>query len=138
MVCRAADRLSHLCVALQLSTTDFAQRLDLPKGKRLPRRLNEDLQKKILVTFPNVNPCWLFKGKGEVLWPVPSTSHISNNYVGINYGQCIQYITTSSAYSVVEQQLRANLAEKERLIQILMRRPECNSGEVIAYSHITG
>ena len=126
MVCRAADRLSHLCVALDLSPAEFAHRLDLPKRRRLPRRPNDNLQKKILTTFPNVNPCWLLKGKGEILWSVYTTTNTANNYIGVNNGQCVQhitqYVTASSANSVLEQQLRANISDKEAIIQLLMRQ----------------
>lgn len=122
MVCRAADRLSHLCVALNLSPAEFAHRLDLPKRRRLPLRPNDNLQKKILTTFPNVNPCWLLKGKGDIFWSVYTTTNTSNNYVGVNYGQCVQYITTSSANSVLEQQLRANMNDKDFIIQLLMHQ----------------
>jgi hypothetical protein len=135
MVCRAADRLSHLCVALNLTTAEFAQRLDFPKGRRLPRRPNYIFLQKVLAAFPIVNPSWLFLGKGNMFQSHFTTTSTANNYVGINNGQCFQYITVSSASSALEQQLRANLDDKERMIQILIHRLGYSGGEATSYSH---
>jgi hypothetical protein len=135
MVCRAADRLSHLCVALKLTTAEFAQRLDLPKGRRLPRRPNHIFLEKVLAAFPTVSPCWLLLGKGNMFRSTYTTTNTANNYVGINHGQCFQYITISSTDSVLEQQLRANLDDKERMIQILIHRLGYSGGEINAHSH---
>jgi hypothetical protein len=135
MVCRAADRLSHLCVALNLNTAEFAHRLNLPKGRHVPRRPNHIFLEKVLATFPTINPCWLLQGKGNMFWSNFTPSNSSNNYVGVNYGQCVQYITTSSACSAVEQQLRANLADKERTIQLLMHQLGYRGGEATTRSY---
>ncbi|WP_310393657.1 hypothetical protein [Hymenobacter sp.] len=98
MVCRAADRLSSLCLALHLSPADFALLLDLPL-RRARRVLKPSqapslkLMARVQRAIPQVNPHWLLCGEGEML-SRPRESANTGNWVGTNYGTLHQTIHT--------------------------------------------
>lgn len=93
MLCRATDRLTHLCVALNLSLTQFAERLGLTirRAKRIlknHRKPSIGLLARIRRAFPQISPDWLILGEGDVF--LQSTTHV--NHVGCNYGTLTQII----------------------------------------------
>lgn len=100
MVCRAADRLSHLCVALNLSIAQFAERigLTLRRCRRVLKTTHKPslgLMARVRRAFPSVNPDWLLLGEGEVFLSLtlgPTLAPNAGNYIGINYGHCTQII----------------------------------------------
>ncbi|WP_210516456.1 helix-turn-helix domain-containing protein [Hymenobacter terricola] len=96
MVCRAADRLSHLCVALNLTLAQFAHHIGLTirRAKRVLKTTHKPsigLMARVRRAFPNVNPDWLLLGEGEVfLSLIVAPAANAGNYIGINYGHCVQ------------------------------------------------
>lgn len=93
MVCRIADRLSHLCVALNLSIAQFAERLGLTirRARRVIKNTHKPsvgLLARVRRAFPHVSADWLLLGEGEVF----HSSSNAGNYIGINYGHCVQVI----------------------------------------------
>ncbi|MDB5268018.1 MAG: hypothetical protein JWP58_1058 [Hymenobacter sp.] len=100
MVCRIADRLSHLCVALNLSIAQFAERLGLTlrRARRVIRTTHKPsvgLLARVRRAFPSVNPDWLLLGEGEVFLNLLLAPN-AGNYIGINYGHCVQIIRPCS------------------------------------------
>ena len=94
-MCRAADRLGYLCLALNLSTSDFAVMLDLPlrRAKRVlkpTRKPSLKLIARVLRAIPELNHLWLLDGDGTMF----NTDEPPNlgNYVGTNSGTCYQII----------------------------------------------
>jgi hypothetical protein len=102
MVSGYAARLSHLCVALNLTTAEFAYRLGLPTGWSLPRKPRPDLLERVLDVFPAVRPGWLMLGDGDMFRSTPAASMTTShtNYVGVNYGHCVQHITLQFTCSI--------------------------------------
>ncbi|WP_310397292.1 hypothetical protein [Hymenobacter sp.] len=100
MVCRAADRLSSLCLALHLSTAEFAALLDLPprRARRVLKpthRPSLKLMARVQRAIPQVNPHWLLCGEGEMLSrPLDPQPSNTGNWVGTNYGTVHQTIQT--------------------------------------------
>jgi len=118
-MCRAVDRLSHLCVALNLTPQDFADRMGLPLRRanrvlRPTRAPSRKLIARVLGAFPQVAPTWLLIGEGPVLLPTT----LLGNYIAVNYGHTTQ-INCSCTGTI--SALQAHLLEKERLIQHLLQ-----------------
>jgi len=110
-MCRAADRLSHLCVALNLTTAQFTDLIGLPlQFTRTPSRR---LVARILQVFPQVAAPWLLTGEGPML--LPGTF---GNYIAVNYGHTTQISTCTCTTTI--SALQAHLEEKERFIQLLL------------------
>ncbi|RZJ94735.1 MAG: hypothetical protein EOO60_02355 [Hymenobacter sp.] len=122
MVCRAADRLGHLCVALHLTPQQFAESIGLPLHQTTrilhpTRAPSRPLAARVLRTFPQVDPAWLLCGQGEMFLPTKQ-----GNYLAVNYGHCTQIVAPMSYYDSTLSSMQAHLVEKERTIQILMRQ----------------
>lgn len=113
-MCRAADRLAHLCLALNLTPQQFATRLDLPLHRvlRPTRRPSDQLFARVLRAFPEVSATWLCLGEGELLRAT------GGNTIGINYGTATQAHYACTCTGTISA-LQAHLLEKERLIQLL-------------------
>ena len=101
MLCRRADRLGYLCIALNLTTADFADHLDLPlrRARRLlkpDRKPSHKLLRRVHRAFPHISCLWLFCGEGDMFSQGTSREPPNaGNYVGANYGTVHQTITCS-------------------------------------------
>ena len=119
-MCRAADRLAHLCQTLNLTSQQFTHALGLPhcragyvlKSNRAPSRA---LIARVLGAFPHVAATWLLTGEGPMLLPTSLGNHIVNNFGHVTQ---ISGCSCTGTISV----LQAHLAEKERFIQHLIQR----------------
>jgi hypothetical protein len=112
-MCRAADRLSHLCVALHLTPQDFADKMGLPLRRanrvlRPTRAPSRKLVARVHNAFPEVAVTWLLTGEGPMLMPTKLPT--PGNYLHVNNGTCTQIIYTYSA------ELEARLQRIEQLL----------------------
>ena len=119
-MCRAADRLAHLCHTLTLTPEQFTHALGLPHSRadyvlRSSRAPSRALIARVLGAFPQVAPTWLLTGEGAMLLPTSLGNHIANNFGHVTQISGCSCTGTISA-------LQAHLAEKERFIQHLIHR----------------
>lgn len=129
----AAGRLRHLCVVLDLTPEDFAARLNLPlrsarRVLRYSRKPSLGLMARVQQAMPELSAKWLLCGEGSMFHKPQQTGDTVNSHVGINqgnstgavYGTCHQTIYSYSSSWEVNQVLQAQLADKERTIQLLL------------------
>lgn len=84
------------------------------KAIRENRVLGSDKIENILKSYPDINPIWLLTGKGEMLLSEEKSGED-------NEGNVSQAIPLSECEKEVSH-LRELLAEKERLIQVLLNK----------------
>lgn len=146
MACRPADRMGHLRTVLNLSTTEMALLLDLPRErmKRILRSREKPsvtLLARVRRALPYINPDWLLTGEGPVLLiqppftdTPPSTLLLAlpiatGNAIHTNTG------TANQTYNVLSCQqdlkvcrehvalLLQMIQDKQHIIDLLQQRP---------------
>ena len=61
------DRINELRDAKNLSVKAFEQEIGISNGLwEKAKSLSEDVLIKIVTRYPEINPCWLLKGEGEM------------------------------------------------------------------------
>lgn len=139
MACRPADRLGHLRTVLDLSTSDMALLLDLPR-ERMKRILKSKAKPSVTLlarirrALPYVNPDWLLSGEGPVLlthspaaplyqYPLPIAA--PTNAIHTNHGtanQTLNVLSCQADLRVCRQHmalLQQQIQDKEKIIQLL-------------------
>jgi hypothetical protein len=133
------ERLKFLIDSLNLSARAFSARLQVPESNTRnyldkSTKLNSDYLERISRNFESVNLRWLITGEGEpFLTPPAENEHdasyakkFSGNNVGVNHGVNHQQSTThtlnTDALKRENELLKAQLVDKERLIQVLLNQ----------------
>lgn len=95
MPLNAGIRLSQLCVALNLTTPDFA-RLTGTSQRRIDNlfsgrgRPSLKLLAHVLWLFPSLDPFWLLLGEGPIFRALPNSP--PGNHLAVNFGNNVQVI----------------------------------------------
>lgn len=138
MPCRPADRLGLLRTVLDLSTTEMALLLELPR-ERMKRILKSKAKPSVTLlarirrALPYVNPDWLLTGEGPVLLTTPPAVPLYHplpiaapaNAIHTNHGtanQTLNVLNCQSDLRVCRQHmamLQQQLQDKEKIIQLL-------------------
>lgn len=136
------ERLKVLISALNLNVASFADALGVKdstirnyfeEGRR--SKPGYDFFERLTHSFGTVNLYWLFGREGDPLLPTHPEANesnasyakkISGNNVGVNHGTTNQQNTThtpnTDALQRENELLKAQLADKERTIQILLNQ----------------
>ena len=120
-------RLHRLWAALNLPPDVFAAKLELSlrRAKRaFDQKPTVGMLAKVVRAFPDVNGHWLLSGEGEMFTPhrerhLQLVADNAGNVMGSNNGCSVQVINQMCTCAATYQ---AQLQDKERLIQILLRQ----------------
>lgn len=135
------ERITYLIGALKENTNSFSNKIGVSQSTvatalKRNKGVNSDLIEKITIAYPIVNVDWLLTGQGEMLKStsvnnsrnVHNTGKISGGVMtGDNNAPIDASITSDSKQRILlleekVQHLEEMLKEKERFIQVLLKK----------------